>query len=66
MHAFNEGDARVWAVKQGKRWRVCGDVVVRVPVETVFVGKDAAEPRAYLRGVGVVTTLEPGRILITA
>ncbi len=57
---------RVWAVKQGRRWRLAAEVVVQVPVETVFRGPDAKQPIAYLQGVGVVRCLERGKLLITA
>ena len=45
---------RVWAVRVGRKWRTTRMVEVNVPMVTVFLGPQARQPKAYLRGVGVV------------
>jgi hypothetical protein len=51
---LDRADARVWAVVWRGRWRVATAVHVAVPVQTVFKGVRACQPKAYLTGVGVV------------
>lgn len=55
---------RVWAVQTAGRYLTATAVDCRVPTETVFRGRDASQPRAYLRGVGVVRQ-RGARIVIT-
>lgn len=47
-------DGQVWAVRQGRSWRLTKTVDVLVPVMTVYRGPAARQPKAYLYGVGVV------------
>jgi hypothetical protein len=47
-------DGRVWAVRQGRGWRLTRAVDVLVPTNTVYRGPQARQPRAYLEGIGVV------------
>lgn len=49
------GDAETWTVRQGGRERHARKVRCLVPVETVYKGDTARQPRAYLRGEGRVT-----------
>lgn len=56
-------NGRVWAVKQGDRWRFAADVCCQVTV-TSTLDPDRRTPA--LAGVGVVTCLERGDIIITA
>lgn len=65
IESFDRKDGRVWAVKQGVRWRYAREISIQVPTLTVYKGQDAAEPRAFLAGVGVVRCLERGQIVIT-
>lgn len=58
-------NGRVWAVKQGSRWRMAREVSILVPTLTVYKGADAKEPKAYLQGVGVVRCIERGHIVVT-
>lgn len=45
-------DGRVWYVQIGRgKWKMARAVVLRVPtVATVYRGRDARQPKAYLRG----------------
>ena len=47
-------DGRVWAVRQGRVWRLTKMVEVQVPTSTVYRGAKARQPKAYLYGVGVI------------
>lgn len=50
----HRGDGRVWAVRQGRVWRLTRSVEVQVPTSTVYRGPTARQPKAYVYGVGVV------------
>lgn len=47
-------DGRVWAVRQEGSWRLSREVDVLVPMNTVYRGPSARQPKAYLEGFGVV------------
>lgn len=63
---LDKADGRVWAVKIGAKWFTAHTVHVWVDVETVFKGKNARQPKAYLEGVGVVRMDGHGTITIAA
>lgn len=50
-------DGRVWAIRHRGRWLRTAYVSVEAPTETVYRGKDARQPKAFLqcRGPVVVT-----------
>lgn len=50
----HRADGKVWAVRQGRVWRLTKLVSVHVPLSTVYVGPAARQPKAYLCGTGVV------------
>lgn len=50
----HRADGKVWAIRQGRVWRLTKVVEVRVPLSTVYRGPVARQPKAYLAGVGVV------------
>jgi hypothetical protein len=60
-HATN---GQVWALKTGKNWIHAREVSVLVPTLTVYRGRNAPQPRAYLVGNGVVTRYG-GNLVIT-
>ena len=48
-------DGNVWAIREGNTWHRVASIDARVPLRTVYRGPKAKQPRAYLRGQGVVT-----------
>lgn len=48
------GQSDIWTIRQGGRNRLASAVQIQVPVQTVYRGDSASQPRAYLRGVGQV------------
>ncbi len=48
------GDPDVWTVHRSDRCMQVKKIVVQVPVETVYKGAQAPQPRAFFRGKGVV------------
>jgi hypothetical protein len=44
-------DGLVWSVRQGNKWLNFKTVIVTVPMATVYKGKDAIQPKAYLQTV---------------
>lgn len=44
----------IWTVHLSDRCIQVRKAIVRVPVETIYKGATARQPRAYLRGTGVV------------
>lgn len=54
---------KVWTVHQNGKCRQFKSVCVNVPVTTVYLGDSAQQPRAYLRGIGIVT-VKGGRVTI--
>lgn len=58
-------DQRVWSVRTGRQWFCAETVALNVPVQTVYLGLQHRQPRAYLAGVGIVRAV-PERITITA
>lgn len=61
---FDAKDGRVWAVRTGRQWLTAHTVHVWIDMETVFRGKDAIQPKAYLTGVGVAREDGYGTITI--
>ena len=51
---FDAPDGKVWAVRDGRRWCSARTVKIDIVMETIFRGKEAMQPKAYLMGVGVV------------
>jgi hypothetical protein len=45
----------VWCIRTGGKWLNARTIDVQVPTTTVFRGRSARQPKAYLEGVGVVT-----------
>jgi hypothetical protein len=54
VHHFDAARGRVWAVQTGGKYLTAAQIDVRVPLATVFRGRRARQPRAYLRGRGVI------------
>jgi hypothetical protein len=51
---FDAPHLRVWAVQTAGQYLTARSIDCRVPTTTVFRGRGARQPRAYLRGRGVV------------
>mgnify|MGYP003348396490 FL=1 len=47
-------DGLVWAVREGNVWHRGAEVDIRIPLESVYRGPRAPQPRAYFRGHGTV------------
>jgi hypothetical protein len=63
----NAKDGAVWSVKVNGRWLRAREVFCAVPVVTVWKGRTAKQPRAYLEGRGIVRRNRPtGFLDITA
>lgn len=58
----NDGD--IWTVHLSDRCIQCKSVDVLVPVSTVWKGQTAPQPRAYLRGKGIVRVCGGGKVEI--
>lgn len=55
----------VWAVRYGnQKWLQAQYVVIEIPMETFYRGPKAKQPRAYLKGHGVVSQLPDGGLKI--
>lgn len=58
VNRFDEPDGRIWAVadyvNRRLRWRTTRAIDLRARTETRFRGRAAAQPKAYLSGVGRV------------
>lgn len=50
----HQSDGQVWAVREGNQWHRAREIRSTIPLTTVYRGPDAPQPKAYLRGVGVV------------
>ena len=59
-------DCAVWSVRTGGKWLNASSVVVDVPIETVYKGATARQPRAFMRGVGVVRRSDANGLIISA
>lgn len=59
-------DGMIWAVRTRGKWFTARQVRIMVPLETVFRGRDAMQPKAYLEGMGVVRAFGDGTITIAA
>lgn len=57
------GDSDVWTIRQHQKDRHVRSVDIRVPVQTIYRGSSASQPRAYLRGFGSVE-IEKGHAII--
>lgn len=57
-------DGMVWAVRAGRRWLTAHTVHIWIDVETVFKGRNAKQPKAYLAGFGYVRYDGHGTITI--
>jgi hypothetical protein len=66
VHYLSEPRGRVWAIETGKRYLTAREVRVSIPLETVFRGPTARQPKAYLRGKGRVVRRPGGLLEITA
>lgn len=47
-------DGRVWAIREGRKWHRAAYVEIQIPVQSVYRGAHARQPRAYFRAEGVV------------
>jgi hypothetical protein len=54
IDAFDAPYGRVWAVQTRRQYLTATRVECHVPTHTVFRGRAGRQPRAYLRGIGVV------------
>ena len=65
---FNRLNAKrtdsIWTVHLSDRCIQCKSVDVRVPIHTVYKGAMARQPRAYLKGRGIVEVKVGGRVEI--
>ena len=52
--AMQRGDPKVWSIRTSRGCYHAAEVQCTVPVETVFKADARSNPRAFLRGVGVV------------
>lgn len=48
-------DGLVWSVKQRNKWVSAKTVVVNVPIQTVYRGPDARQPKAFMEGCGIIS-----------
>ncbi len=64
INRFDAEDGHVWLVRSGRKWLTAKRVKVDIDMETVFKGPNARQPKAYLRGVGVVRTDGRGTVTI--
>ena len=48
-------DGCVWAVREGKRWHRAALIDIHVPMQSVYRGPNARQPRAYFLARGQVT-----------
>lgn len=61
---FDAKGGRVWAVRTGRTWITAKTVHVWIDMETVFKGRNARQPKAYLEGYGVVRSDGHGTVTI--
>ena len=47
---LDKDDQKVWAVRISNKWLTARAVNVCVPVTTIFRGRSARQPKAYLTG----------------
>ncbi len=66
MLSFDDhhADGEVWCVRVGDTWMNAHTIHCDVQITTVYKGPHAEQPRAYLVGVGCVTTDGHGTITI--
>lgn len=50
----HRSDGKVWAIQQSRRWLCVPNVYITVPTTSVYLGRDAKDPKAYFQGVGVI------------
>ena len=55
-------DGLVWAVREGNRWHRAAEIDIQVPMQSVYRGPRARQPRAYFRAQGRV--IRHGQILV--
>lgn len=66
---FNKFDASrfagdIWTIRQHNRNCYVKRVVCEVPLVTIYRGHEARQPRAYLKGIGVVR-IQQGHAIIS-
>lgn len=66
VYCLSEPKGRVWAISTQGRYLIATALDIQVPVETVFRGPAARQPKAYLKGKGVVRKHRDGRISVQA
>lgn len=57
FNRFNakRGDKECWTVHLSDRCLFVKKAVVMVPVETIYKGDKAPQPRAFLKGIGTIS-----------
>lgn len=45
-------DGQVWSIRAGRTWHRAADVRIHIPMQTVYKGPQAKQPKAYLKGQG--------------
>lgn len=45
----DRADGLVWSIRHGNRWMNFKHVITNVPLQTVYKGADARQPKAYLQ-----------------
>ena len=66
---FNRFNARkaskdAWTIHLSKKCIFAPKVEVRVPVETIYKGDSAPQPRAFLKGKGIITIKKDRTVVI--
>ena len=57
-------DKDCWTVHLSDRLIQTRSIVCRVPIYTVYKGATARQPRAYFKGVGIVTHTKRGVVIV--
>ena len=65
INALWDPDGDIWAVKWKNKYIYCKHVYVYVDVKTVFRGLSFKQPKAFLKGIGVVRKNKTGEVFIT-
>lgn len=57
-------DNQVWAIRHGNQWHRAKSVDARIPMQTVYRGPQAKQPKAYLVGQAQRVTINGGEAII--
>lgn len=58
------GNPDIWTVHLSNRCIQTKKVIVKVPLETIYKGDTARQPRAYLKGIGKIN-VKKGLVVIS-